>query len=68
MEGDVMWVICRDYGMEGLGEPLVVVNGEDDARATFAMMRKSHSDSFALFKVPLYPDVVQQETERKDKP
>lgn len=64
MTGDAVWVICRDYESEGFGDPMVAVRGEDEARALFAMMGRAQGELYALFRVPIYPDVVQQETKK----
>lgn len=66
VDGNWIWVICRDLHGGGVTPPILATLFEDEARAIFAAMQKGSYERLALFKVPRWPDVVQQETERKE--
>lgn len=61
--GDAIWIISRNYHTEGLGIPIIAFEIEDNARAAFAAMTAAADCALKLFRVPLWPDVVQQQTE-----
>ena len=66
-EGECVWVVCIDYGYNGLSDPVLAVRDEVNARATFAAMQKGGHETLVLFRVPLWPSVVNQATQRVSK-
>ena len=51
-----IYVICPDYGSEGLGAPICATFGKDDANSLLAVMTKcSHGPTLKMIEVPTYP-------------
>lgn len=56
MVDDVIWVICEDYGMEGLRAPLQAFLRQADAENAFALMTAPlGAPMLKLCAVPLWP-------------
>ena len=55
-----IFVICRDWGYQGLSEPSVAFDDEQQARAYAAHIARS-GESHKLFKVPIFPEIMPTE-------
>lgn len=51
------FVFVHDYGFEGKGPPFQIVEGEEQAKALFGLLRAADAHLIVVYKCPMWPAV-----------